>query len=93
MLKSHHCFADGLGLGTFFLSLCGEYDAAALPGTKPIPFWKNVMIYCLFPYIVLKSNIVMFSSPADSNSMKRGEPMTGRKNGAFSEDLDLPKMK
>jgi len=40
IIKAHHCFTDGLGFGTFFLSLSGEYDARALPALKPLSIYK-----------------------------------------------------
>lgn len=93
VIKLHHCFADGLAVGSFLLSLCGEYDSSALPGMKPLGLCKQLMIYLLYPFLILRSCVVMFSSPADFNCMKRGVPMTGRKHGAFTEDLDLVQIK
>lgn len=40
IVKTHHCFTDGLGFSTFFLALSDEYTLNSLPGLKPLPFIK-----------------------------------------------------
>lgn len=93
MIKTHHCFTDGLGLGTFFLSLSGEYDSKALPALKPLPLSKKILIWIFMPYLFLKNGLSIVFTCRNFNSIKRNEKMTGKKNGAFTTDLDLAEMK
>ena len=92
-MKAHHCFTDGLGWGTFFLSLSDKYDSEALPTLKPLPWDKWLLKTLLYPYLLLKSTFTLLFIPSENNPIKKPVPMSGIKNGAFTCDLDISKMK
>ena len=91
--KTHHCFTDGLGFSTFFLAMSGEYTSSSLPGMKPLPFLKQLLIYLLSPIIIVQATIDILSKQGTFNAIKKNMPFTGRKNGAFSNDLNLAEIK
>jgi hypothetical protein len=96
VFKVHHCFSDGLGLGSFFLSLMpgkDGYNPEHLPGLKPMSCMKKMIVWVLYPFLVLKEGLSIALTPKNSNSIKKPIPMTGRKNGAFTIDLDINKIK
>jgi hypothetical protein len=35
----------------------------------------------------------MLLTPQDSNAIQKNQPMTGRKNGAYTRDIDITKIK
>lgn len=93
IVKTHHCFTDGLGFSTFFLAMSGEYTSSSLPGMKPLPFLKQLLIYLLSPIIIVQATIDILSKQGTFNAIKKNMPFTGRKNGAFSNDLNLAEIK
>ena len=93
VMKAHHSFTDGLGIATLFLSISQEYDSSNLPGLKPISWFKSLILFILSPFLVLYVMIKVQLAPRDENILKNNEKKTGRKTGAFSQDLDLPLMK
>jgi len=93
IMKAHHCFTDGLGFGAFLLMLSGNYDKNALPALKPLSFVKNVMIWLLMPYLFLKNALSIAFTFRNYNCIKKRWPMTGKKNGAFTNSLDIYAMK
>ena len=93
IVKTHHCFTDGLGFSTFFLAMSGEYTSSSLPGMKPLPFLKQLLIYLLSPIIIFQATIDILSKQGTFNAIKKNMPFTGRKNGAFSNDLNLAEIK
>ena len=93
IVKGHHSFADGVGLGQFFMAIQDNYDPKSRPGIKHIPWFKMALIYLISPFLVLKSQINFFLSPRLTNSINNDKPTSGRKQGAFTCDLDLKKIK
>jgi NRPS condensation-like uncharacterized protein len=94
ILKAHHCFTDGLGFATWFLSMSeGEFDTSALPGLKPLSFFKKLLIKLLYPILLLTQSLKILLTFADHNAIKKRMPMSGRKKGAFTTDLNLNRMK
>ena len=57
ILKSHHCFTDGMGYATYIQTLCDEYDSDSLPGLKTFSLCKQFIIALLAPFITLKGLI------------------------------------
>ena len=51
------------------------------------------MIWTLSPLLLLKAAFLEFASPRKTNLLNNDEPVTGRKNGAFSQELSLVKIK
>jgi len=92
-MKTHHCFTDGLGYGTFFLSLSGEYDADQLPSLKPLSCLKKIGVNLLYPYLLLTQGFKILFTSRNHNSIKKRIPMSGNKNAAFTCDLDIKQMK
>jgi NRPS condensation-like uncharacterized protein len=93
ILKSHHCLADGLGFSFLFLAISDVWDKNALPALKPMGILKTTLVYTLLPFLVLKSGIEICLQFKDNNIIKKNVPMSGRKNGAYTEDIDLLKLK
>ena len=83
VIKAHHVFSDGLGFSTFFLALSNVYDMKALPALKPVGFLKQALIYILLPFLILRISLVILFTFKNNNIIKRKQPMTGKKNGAF----------
>jgi hypothetical protein len=93
ILKTHHCFTDGLGYATWMLAVSGEFSTDALPGMKPLPLWKKILIFLSYPWITAKAALGFIFLWKDSNAIKKGLPMTGKKNGAFTCDIDINQIK
>jgi hypothetical protein len=89
ILKSHHCLADVLGFSFMFLALSDIWDKDALPALKPMGFLKTTIMYMLLPFLLLKSGLKILMQFKDSNCIKKPLEMTGRKHGAYTEDIDL----
>ena len=53
--KAHHSFADGLGFAQFLSAQSKFFDPKALPGMKPIPLIKKIVIWTLSPFLLLKT--------------------------------------
>ena len=60
---------------------------------KTVPWYKMAVVYLISPFLVLKAAVTFFMSPRLTNSMNNDIPTTGRKNGAFSCEMDLSKIK
>lgn len=93
VLKIHHCFSDGLGIASFCLLLDEQYDPSVIPMLKPLSFLKKMMIKILLPYYFIKSNLFFALSPPDLNCIKKQLPVANKRNGAYSSDIDLKKVK
>lgn len=93
ILKAHHCFADGLGLSTFMLYVFGEFSASDIPGLKPLPWWKRLVIIVAAPMLLTVASFKILFTCRNHNSIKRNKPMTGRKRGAYTGNLQPLKMK
>lgn len=93
IVKTHHCFTDGIGYSTFFLALSGEFDASALPAFKPLGFFKQLIIYMLMPLLLLKATWNILSISAPYNAIKKDMKFTGKKNGAFTNDINVDEIK
>jgi hypothetical protein len=96
IVKAHHSFGDGLAFAALFLALSNESDPGLLPNLKPMSMQKKVMFAILKPFIMVYALIMgalMSHKSKEINPIKRGLPISGKKAGAFSLDLDLPKIK
>lgn len=93
IIKAHHSLADGLGFSFFFMAMSDNWDKNALPALKPMGCLKTTLVYTLLPFLVLKSGIQMALQFQDNNCIKKKVPMSGRKNGAYTEEIDLAKVK
>ena len=93
ILKSHHCLADGLGFSFMFLAISDVWDKNSLPALKPMGIIKTILVYTLLPFLILRSGIKIALQFKDNNVIKKRMPMSGRKNGAYTEDIDLVRIK
>lgn len=93
VVKGHHSFADGVGLGQFLMAIQDTYDPKSRPGLKSVPWYKMAIVYLLSPILILKAQFQFFLSPRLTNSLNNDTLTTGKKNGAFTCDMDLSKIK
>lgn len=93
ILKSHHCMSDGLGFSTMFLCLSGDFDPNSLPGVKPLGLVKDIIITLLYPFLAARAGFEILTTFRKPNSINSDQKMTGKKRGAFTEDLNLDDMK
>ena len=93
VLKTHHCFTDGLGLSTLFLAFSGEYDAKALPSLKPLPCFKQFIFDIFSPLIVIYFLIKVGGLDNSKDSIKNGVPASGIKRGGYRYDFNITDMK
>ena len=94
ILKTHHVFSDGLGYATMFAAMQeGKFDGSSLPGMKPLSSFKKFMIMLLSPFLILQATYDILSANSSYNAVKKNMPMTNRKNGAYTQDLDLKQFK
>ena len=77
IFKAHHSFGDGLGVASYFAALSQIFDPKALPAMKPIPFPKQLLIWCLSPFLVLKSSFDILLKMRVTNSINTDQPMSG----------------
>ena len=64
--------------------MSGEYKVESLPGMKPIPFMKQVILFILSPLLALKEGLNILIKIPTNNAIKKNMPFTGHKNGAFT---------
>lgn len=94
ILKAHHSFADGLAAMQFFGALSDEFDSDSIVGMKPIPFIKRLIIWICLPIVTIIEGINLVFKIGDRNAIKRPEvPFTGKKNGWYSNDLNVNAIK
>lgn len=93
VLKTHHCFTDGLGLSTLFLAFSGEYDAKALPSLKPLPCFKQFILDLFSPLILIYYLIKVGGLDSKPNSIKNGVTASGIKRGGYRYDFNITDMK
>jgi len=77
-----------MGYATYIQTLCDEFDVSCLPGMKPISWFYSILIILLLPFTSVKAALIMLFTFEDYNAAKKNLPMTGRKNAAFSLDID-----
>ena len=58
-----------------------------------MPWYVDLMVFILYPYLVIKTNIQVNTVPLNHHVMKKNKPITGVKVGAFSEEFDLDGIK
>jgi NRPS condensation-like uncharacterized protein len=75
------------------MAIQDEYDPKSRPGLKSVPWYKMAAIYLISPYLVIRAQIIYFMSPRIKNSINNDKPTSGKKNGAFSSEFDLAKIK
>ena len=85
----HHCLADGLAFSAFAMAMSDKYDAKNLPNLKPNPWYIDVMIFILYPYLVIKTNIDVNIVKKNHHVLKKNIQVSGNKVGAFTTDFDL----
>ena len=60
---------------------------------KELGFLKKVFIYMLLPFSVLKNGAKLMFTRKERNGISKGAPLKGKKNGAFTKDIPLEKLK
>ena len=93
IIKEHHCFTDGLGGAAFMMALSDHWDHKQLPSLKANPWYMDLLIFILYPYLIVKTNYDVNIVPKNHHVMKKNLPITGKKNGAFTEDFNLELIK
>ena len=93
ILKAHHSFTDGLGFSAFGLAMSGDYDSSNLPSLKPLPWYMNIVIFLLNPFLVSRTNCEVLGLKKNYNSVKKNVALSGDKSGSFTEDLNLAEIK
>ena len=93
VVKVHHCLADGLAFSAFAMAMSDKYDAKNLPNLKPNPWYIDLMIVVLYPYLVIKTNVDVNIVKRNHHVMKKNIPISGKKTAAFSTDFDLSEIK
>ena len=93
LVKAHHCMSDGVGFGALMLAISGAYTASALPGVKSTNILFRMLMHLLFPFLVAYALYTGSKDKNDYNSIRKSLPLTGRKQAAFSKDIDMPAIK
>ena len=60
---------------------------------KELTLWQRIYIYLLLPYGIIKVAINYLVTGKERNGIHTGAPLQGKKNGAFSKEIDLLKIK
>ena len=74
-------------------NICDQTDASIIPSIRPLSWAKSVFIAVISPLLVLFYGLKLLVIWQPKNTIKRYTPITGKKNGAFSSDIDLATMK
>jgi len=93
VLKTHHCFTDGLGLSTLWLAFSNQYEPSALPSLKSVPFFQQLVLDLFSPLILIHFLIGVTGLGQDKNCIKNGAPSTGMKVGGYRYDFNITDMK
>jgi len=76
-------------MGAFCEAMNSSPNFDNLCGYKVIPFFKKMLIYLIQPINGAKMGAILLFNWANHNPIKRGEKVTGKRNGAFNMDLKL----
>lgn len=93
IIKTHHCMMDGQAFGAFYARLCGEKDGSNLPGLRPFPWYKWLVIYLFMPLSVAILGLKWITASWDYNALKKSQVISPNKKGAASMDMDIRQIK
>ena len=94
VLKAHHSLCDGLAAMQWLGSLSDVYDKDSFASIKPMSCFKRIMVIFTNPFVTLFEGTKLLLKFAVRNQIKNaGKPIVGKRNGWFSNDLDLTRIK
>jgi hypothetical protein len=70
-----------------------EFDPTELPTLPPLGICKRILLWVLSPFLILQATYDILSAQKHYCAVKKDVPMTNKKNGAYTQDLNLAEMK
>jgi hypothetical protein len=90
----HHCMLDGQGFGAWFHNVFGDDDDISGLLTMPkLSFFNWFIIYMTAPFTVAYEITALLCGKDDHNLLRKGIPLSGKKVGAFSREINLAELK
>lgn len=84
---------DGQGFASLWALLCGEKDGSRLPAFPAKPWYYWMVVNAAMIFLAPLQGLIYLCRRVDRNIMSRGLPVSPKKRGAFTREIEIAKVK